>query len=1007
MRSAPAIEETTVKPSCARHDGAAATERPDPLLADANWLRSGLPMPDAAQLAMTLGDSLRDLAARHGDRVAIVSATERLTFAELAGQAGALADAIRASGTPDGPVALLLPSGGAYIAAWFACAAAGRMMLMVELANPPARNAQLLEAAGATLVLHDGDAAAIAAMGERPGLRIEGPLPLRPLRPGGLAVDDPAFLFATSGSSGLPKLVVYSQATVQGKVQCSALVMGVEPGDTVMIAGSHANFGVLHHALAFLLRGGTVCLHDMREGGLSGMFATIERFGVNHLRFTPSLFRTVAAMPEAAAALRGTRAIRFSGEPLLRTDIDRARAVVGPGCAIQNLYGSTESMIFFWSDRTETLPPGAVVPNGRIYPVAEFVLLDDAGHPVPAGRAGELVISSRLHALGDWVGGRVDPSRFPPDPRGGGRRLYRTGDVARLLPDGTMIVQGRKDRLVKINGQRVSLLEIEATLRTMPGCADVAVLPRDQDGAAPLLAFLVLDDAAACPADPGAWLAARLPRFMVPARFIRVPSLPLLPGGKVDARTLRAAVRDEPGDAADRTIPDETEALRFLRATWARLLGVPSPGLDDDFFAFGGDSLKLLDLTLAVERHTGREASPAAFLRCPTLRHLAALIEMQAAPLAAESVPATLPGMPGLARGRIALRRIRHAQGISRGIVLGMPHFNGHAAPVAMIAAQALQDHEVWAFSADLGSRTMLQDDAWLDCAVEVADRLAATAWLRPHALVGYSIGGTIAWLVDRILAGGSWRPGRVVAFDSAPLHDRRADLRDRVASLVGGGSAAPGELLLLHRSVPAPFTLLNDAATRWSALGASCRPVPLRTVSHADLQRPEAARAARHLMAAFVEGRHDWHRAGFDDPAFPTTGGALHDLLARGMPPAADHLRRLAQDAEALRDYHCRAVLVVLLVATDDRDLAVEILSRLAAAYPLDRMVHYAWVGLLALRGDEAAAMHAAEAWCRHAPGDQAMRARARSGRGAVAPWADVAQAPIGSFTILDRLLG
>lgn len=905
-------------------------------------------------------------------------------------------------------MALLLPSKAAYIAAWFACAAAGRTMLMVELANPPARNAQLLEAAGATLVLHDGDAAATAAMGGRPGLRIDGQLPPRPLRPGGLTVDEPAFLFATSGSSGLPKLVVYSQATVQGKVQCSAMVMGVEPGDTVMIAGSHANFGVLHHALVFLMCGGTVCLHDMREGGLSGMFAAIERFGVNHLRFTPSLFRMVVAMPEADAALRRARAIRFAGEPLLRADIERARAHVAPDCAIQNLYGSTESMIFFWSDRTETLPPGAVVPNGRIYPVAEFMLLDDAGHPVPAGSAGELVISSRLHALGDWIGGRVDPSRFPPDPRGGGRRLYRTGDIARLMPDGTMIVQGRKDRLLKINGQRVSLLEIEATLRIMPGCADVAVLPRQRDGATQLLAFLVLDDTGAYPADPGAWLAARLPRYMVPARFVRVAGLPLMPGGKVDGRTLLAAVRDEPGDAADPTVPGETELLRFLRVTWAELLGVPLPGLDADFFALGGDSLKLLELTLAVERHTGREASPAAFLQCPTIRHLATLIEMQAAMPVAEPLPTTLPGTPYLARGRISLRRIRHAQGISRGIVLGMPHFRGHSAPVARIASHALQDYEVWAFSADLGSRTMLQDDAWLACAIEIADRLVATPWLRPHALIGYSIGGSIAWLVDRILAGGPWRPGRVVAFDSAPLHDRRGDLLDRIDALIGNSSAAPGEMLLLHRHAPAPFRLGNDVPSRWSALGAPCCAVPLRTVSHADMWRPEAIIAARHLMTAFMEGRDDWRGARFDDTAFPTLGGALYDLLAHGMPPASDRLMSLAENAAAQGDGHCRAVLVFVAVATGNPELALAILSRLAAASPRARGVHYAMVGLLALCGDQAAAMSVVEAWACHSPGDRAMRARARarSRRGAVTTWDEVAKAPIGSVKIIDRLL-
>jgi acyl-coenzyme A synthetase/AMP-(fatty) acid ligase len=988
-------------------DQTGAMTDPAPFLVDANWHRSTLPMPGAGQLAMTLGDSLRDLAARYPDQLAIVSATERVTFAALAGQAGALAQAIRSSGTVVGPVALLLPSGAAYIAAWFACAAAGRTMLMVEPTNPPARNALLLDAAGATLVLHDGDPAAIQAMGARPGLVIDGPLPPRPLPPGGLAVDEPAFLFATSGSSGIPKLVVYSQATVQGKVQCSAMVMGVQPGDRVMIAGSHANFGVLHHALVFLVRGGTLCLHDMREGGLSGMFAAIRHFAANHLRFTPSLFRTVTAMPEAADMLRAARAIRFAGEPLLRDDIDRARTYVGPDCVIQNLYGSTESMIFFWSDHTEAMPPGAVVPNGRIYPIAEFMLLDDAGQPVPAGAAGELVISSRLHALGDWIEGRVDPGRFPPDPRGEGRRIYRTGDIARLLADGTMIVQGRKDRLVKINGQRVSLLEIEATLRAMPGCAQAAVLPRDRDGTTQLLGFLVLADPGACPVDPAAWLAARLPRYMVPARFLRVAELPLLPVGKVDAAALLASVRDEHGGAAACLAPDDTEMLRFLRSEWARILGVPFPGLDEDFFALGGDSLKLLDLTLAVERHTGRDLSPAGFLQCPTIRRLAALLEMQAASPGAAPPPPTPPGTPYVARGRVVLRRIRHAKGISRGIVLGMPHFRGDAGPAAMIAAHALQDYEIWSFSADLGGRTIRQDEAWLACATEIADQLAATPWLRPRALYGYSMGGFLAWLVDRILAAGSWRPGRVIAFDSGPLHDRKQDLRDRLEPLIGDDSAGPTAMLLLHRSMPAPFRMLRATPPRWSALGVSCNAIPFRTVSHADLRRAEVSIAARDAMAAFVEDKCALFDAQFPHPAFQTAGGALYRLLAAGMPPDPVSERSLFADPGSARESHCRVALVFLLLAAGDRDLALDVLSRLAETYPRERMVRYALVGLLAVRGDSVAATSMAEAWCSQLlRDDRAMRARASHARRGAATWRDLTGVEIGSDAATDMAL-
>jgi acyl-coenzyme A synthetase/AMP-(fatty) acid ligase len=985
----------------------AAVLAADPLAEDAHWRRSTLPAPPAEALGMTLCESLAWIAARHPDRPAIVSVDGPVSFAALLGQVGALAAAIRAAAAPPGPVALLLPAGMGYIAAWFACAAAGRPMLMVELANPPARNAALLAAAGAALVLHDGDAAAVEAMGDRPGLclsfpLVPGPLPSDPFPPAGLESAAPAFLFATSGSSGQPKLVVYAQATVQAKVQCSALVMGVGPGDTVMIAGSHANFGVLHHALVFLFRGGTLCLHDMREGGLSGMFGAIARFGVNHLRFTPSLFRSVAAMPEAAPALRQAACIRFAGEPLLRDDIALARTHLPPGCEVQNLYGSTESMIFFWSDRTEALPPGALVPNGRIYPVAEFLLLDEAGRPAAEGAAGELVISSRLHALGDWVDGRVDPERFPPDPRGDGRRLYHTGDVVRLLPDGCMVVQGRRDRLLKVNGQRVSLLEIEATLRGMPGCAQVSVQPREQDGATQLVAFLVTEPGA--PRDPGAWLAARLPRYMVPARFWPVPALPLLPGGKVDGRALLALLPAAAGPELSEPDAAEGDGLEAqVRADWARILGVEAPDPDADFFALGGDSVKLLELTLTMERRAMRPLSPAAFLDRPTIRGLMALMRSPAVPAWTGAAP--VAGRFD-ARGRVTLKRLRHARGLSKGIILGMPTYRGHLAPLAMFAQHALPDYEIWGFDADLGDRIMRQDGAWLACAQEIAGQLAATPWLRPCAMVGFSVAGSIAWLVDRILAGGSWRPGRIIALDAAPLHAGRGAAESEAKALLAGSEKRPGAMLLACRRSPDPFTALEEMPARWRALGVPFQPLALPTMDHGDFNRAEIVRVLAPAITAFVETGDVPALALPDDFASMTFGCRHYRMLTADAPPRTDALRDLLASAPLPDDVRSTVALLFLVIAVGEHEVALELARRWARPAVLRRSHVHALVGLLALKGEAAEAAAVAESWCQARGEDAAMRQRVLPVFRPPQPWAALARQPLGSTSLVDLAL-
>lgn len=984
---------------------------PVPQLHEADWLGSTLPMPSAAALTATLGDALREQAAQHPERAAIVSASERLTFADLAGQAGALAEAIQACDAPAGPVALILPAGSAHVAAWFACAAAGRVLLMVEPASPPAHNARLLEAAGAALVLHDGSAAALEAMGSRAGLRVPPRLAPRPLASGGLPSDAPAFLFPTSGSSGQPKLVVYSQATVQGKVQCSAMVMGVGPGDTVLIAGSHANFGVMHHALVFLLRGGTLCLHEIQQDGLGGLFAAVQRFGVQHLRFTPSLFRVVATMPEATEALRQARAIRFAGEPLLSADVELARSLVSPECAIHNLYGSTESAIFFWSDRGESLPAGPLVPSGRIHPTARFALLDDDGRPVPPGESGELVIRSRLHALGDWIDGQVDATRFPTDPLDSDQRLYATGDMARLLPDGNLVVQGRRDRLVKVRGQRVSLLEVEATLRRMPGCGEVTVLQRGAGGEQELVAFVVPAPGQAMPSDPGAWLARQLPRYMVPARWLERDALPLLPGGKVDVRELLRAA-DEAATAAravsSATAVESTDT-RFLRETWTQILAVPAAADDDNFFALGGDSLKLLELTLAVERHLGQSFSPAKFLHEPTFAHLARMIrDHRATPVAPEAAApaASPPGAPYVARGRVKLQRIRHADGTPRGVVLGMPHYWGQSGPTAMMAARALRDYEIWSYTADLGDRSMTQDDAWLACAQEIAEQLAMTPWMRPVALYGVSIGGYIGWLVDRLLAREGWRPKRVIAVDAHPIHDRTEASRRRIDELLAGSSAPGIPMLMVHRSAPSPFRLSNDPRARWSALGVPCHFVALPTLSHSDLGRPASLEAVRDLMRAYVEEGLVTIEAAPAAVEFLEAGGQLHRLLGAGSPGEITQLDALLGDPNATADYWNRHALLVAVLASRDPELAWRTVDELAARHPQDRATQYTRIGLLSLRGYAQAAAEAAERWCRESSDDPLMRRRADPVKPVSWSWEELAEPPIGSLKILDRAL-
>ncbi|MFC7475489.1 AMP-binding protein [Dankookia sp. GCM10030260] len=603
------------------------------------WIAAPVDAPRPEFPGRSLNQVLAALVARQPDHPAVVTATQVVTFAGLLGRVGTLAAAIRAAAAAPGPLALLLPNGPDYIAAVFAGIAAGRPVLVLEPAQPPARLAALLDAAGAGLVLHDGSQAAAAA-GRHvlvpPAASAPQVLPAEPL-----TRHDPAFLFTTSGSSGMPKLVAHSQSTLMLLLLDYVGRSAITFADRLMLVGSHANYGPLVNVLAYLLAGATICQQDLRDDGAAQVFAAIRRHRVTTLRLVPSVFRMLARLPEAGPALAEVRRIRLGGEPVLRTDLLLAREVTDPRCRIENSYGATESMVIGWVSPPERLPDGAVVPAGTICRNAEYLLRDDAGDPVAPGRVGELVISSRGNALGDWDRGSIDTTRFPPDPRQPGNRLYATGDLARLLPDGNLLVLGRKDRMLKVNGQRVSPLEVESHLQAMPGCGGAAILPLEAKGTTRLIAFLVADPARGLPVDPAAWLGERLPRYMVPCRFERVAELPLLPGGKIDRLRLREwldalpAASPPPAAGAPAHV---TGLVGEMTRLWAEILGIPAPDATADFFALGGDSLGLVQLGAAIEHRFGCQLTTEALGGSITIGGLAALIAAGRIP-AAEASP--------------------------------------------------------------------------------------------------------------------------------------------------------------------------------------------------------------------------------------------------------------------------------------------------------------------------------------------------------------------------------
>jgi acyl-CoA synthetase (AMP-forming)/AMP-acid ligase II/acyl carrier protein len=262
------------------------------------------------------------------------------------------------------------------------------------------------------------------------------------------------------------------------------------------------------------------------------------------------------------------------------------------------------------------LPIGRPIQNTRLY------VVDRWDNPVPAGVPGELLIGGVSVALGYLGHPELTAERFVPDPYLPGGRLYRTGDLARWREDGDLDYLGRIDRQVKLRGIRTEPGEIEAAIASHPGVTQAAVLVTGPDADRRLVAYVVpATGEAPDAAGLRAYLAARLPDYMIPAAFAPVKSLPLTANGKLDYAALVALPVPQ---ATSGPSPADDRLLEDVRAIWAEVLRVEAIGLDDDLFDLGGHSLTITQIAARMRRRLRLDLPLQLFYDLPTVRGVVA-----------------------------------------------------------------------------------------------------------------------------------------------------------------------------------------------------------------------------------------------------------------------------------------------------------------------------------------------------------------------------------------------
>ncbi|WP_437033689.1 amino acid adenylation domain-containing protein [Streptomyces sp. enrichment culture] len=596
--------------------------------------------PDATAPAYpraTLPALLERQAARTPDATAVVCADTRLTYRELAARANRLARLLVALGAgPETPVALALPRSADQVVAFLAVLKAGAAYVPVDTTYPAERIAFLLRDAApvavvttaaerkrlpedtTAVVLDDPACAAeLAAHSDADLTDADRTAPL--------TTDHLVYVLYTSGSTGRPKGVEMHAEPLLNLMAWYADAVPAPAGETVSQFSTLAFDPAPLEMLSALTQGQTLTVatdaarHDPHE-----LLDWLERDEARHLYTTHTVLEALA---EAAAAqdrdLPALRHIVQAGEALTPTDAVKRLFHRHPARRLHNLYGPTETHVV----TAATLGPDPAAwprsaPIGTVLPHTRAHVLDPWLRPVPPGVTGELYIGGVMLARGYLRRPGLTAARFVADPFGPpGGRLYRTGDLVRLRPDGALDFLGRADDQVKIGGQRVEPGETRAALEEHPDVAQAYVTAREDTPGAPRLVAYAVPVPGRRP-DPGVLrdhLARRLPAPLVPASCVVLDALPRNANGKVDRQALPAPVVTGAGGRAAR---DERE--RLLVRLFQEVVGARDVGIDDSFFALGGDSIMSMQLA-GRARKAGLLLSPRDVFEHRTAARLAAV----------------------------------------------------------------------------------------------------------------------------------------------------------------------------------------------------------------------------------------------------------------------------------------------------------------------------------------------------------------------------------------------
>jgi amino acid adenylation domain-containing protein len=587
-------------------------------------------------------------------------------------------------------------------------------------------------------------------------------------------LDGPAYVIYTSGSTGVPKGVPLGRCALANLIawQCRD---SAADSDWRTLQFTPLSFDV-HYQEFFSTwaTGGTLVLIDEETRLDPGaLLATIEQERIARV-FMPLL--ALEGLAEVACLRRRfptcLREIVTAGEQLRITPALRQLFSELPECSLRNHYGPSEThVVTAYTLPTDPATWPVLPPIGAPLPGTQLKVVDERGNPALPGTAGELHIGGLPLSEGYFNRPELTAERFVTVD---GNRFYRTGDQVRLRADGNYEFLGRLDDQVKIRGNRVELREIEVRLLEHPAVANCAVSLHGCRGVDQRLVGYWTPRPAAQSTAPELrqFLSERLPNYMVPSEFVRLPSLPQSPSGKLDRRALPAPSGARSNwDGKYRAPRNPLE--RQLATIWAELLGAPSVGVSDNFFEFGGDSVLAVRHMVRVEKELGHVLPMADFYRGPTIEQVAAQIR---------KLPCDTCDAPVSSLVCVQPRGANPPLFCVPGARFDEPMLFGSPSTFNKLSERLGRDQPVYSFTFSYSTEELSQPMTIERIAATLLRDVRALQPSGPYFLGGWSSGGYVAYEMARQLEAQGQSVGLLALFDVVvPGHPRKRPWREQL----------------------------------------------------------------------------------------------------------------------------------------------------------------------------------------------------------------------------------